>query len=564
MSRAAAGKNDLFATHPDAMDFTPGHRVKPLIGGVATYREMEQAIEAAQSTVHMAYWTLDPETATTSTVKARTLADLMRGIVKRGVKLHIVIADFDPVVGTAFHLDAWRSYRKLVAIVDGLDDEAKSRLSVMCSSHDTRWGPVSRTAAQPILRYKLAEKIAGINDLETVEERCTYLSNVPGLWPFITFDGEKAHARTAAFPGFFPAAHHEKLCVIDDRIVFVGGLDINAKRKDGWDHDNDFPWHDVACRLEGPVARFFARHFRSRWNEEREGSLKFMREAEPPEGVPGLPAGCDIPELPTDVKECDPIKGGVEVKPLRTLSKQARAWFSRSPRTQITEFKETYLEIIAGAEDFLYIENQYIRSTPIAEALAARARENKKLELMLVLPLLPEDAFVEDEPNVATRHGQYLREKNTDLLYEAFGDRLGIYAMQMPREDRLPDPEKDDPDEIVENTIYIHAKTLVCDDRVAIIGSANLNERSMMTDTETGIAWRGGHSVKDYRVLLWKHALDLDTSDWTSEHLAKWNRIARANAGGTAEERQGFIVPLPRADLDAYAKRSWIVPDELV
>ncbi len=136
--------------------------------------------------------------------------------------------------------------------------------------------------------------------------------------------------------------------------------------------------------------------------------------------------------------------------------------------------------------------------------------------------------------------------------------------MQMPREDRLPDPEKDDPDEIIENTIYIHAKTLVCDDRVAIIGSANLNERSIMTDTETGIAWRGGHSVKDYRVLLWKHALDLDTSDWTSEHLAKWNRIARANAGGTAEERQGFIVPLPRADLDAYAKRSWIVPDELV
>jgi phosphatidylserine/phosphatidylglycerophosphate/cardiolipin synthase-like enzyme len=196
--------------------------------------------------------------------------------------------------------------------------------------------------------------------------------------------------------------------------------------------------------------------------------------------------------------------------------------------------------------------------------LAARAAANPDLELILVLPLMPEDAFVEDEPNIATRHGQFLREKNTDLLFEAFGDRIGIYCMQMPRDDVLPDPEQAEPEDIIENTVYIHAKTLVCDDRIAIIGSANLNGRSLVTDTETAIAWRGGSAVRDYRVELWKHALELDTTDWTSDHLARWNKIARVNARREAGERTGFIVPFPRRHLDAHARHSWLVPDELV
>ncbi|WP_099867348.1 phospholipase D-like domain-containing protein [Pararhizobium haloflavum] len=564
--KSADRDDELFATHPDPVDFTEGHRIEPLIGGQATFAAIERAIEEASRSIHMAYWTLDPALKTTKNIKAETLTDLLREVVKRGVELRIVIADFDPVIGSTFHLDAWNSYRKLSRITEGLDKDATNRLSVMCSRHDTRWGPVARAAAQPILRFKLAEKIAEINEIEPLKERRDAIANAPGLWPFITFDGKSAKVRKNAFPGFYPAAHHEKLCVIDDRIVFLGGLDINAKRQDDWDHDNAFPWHDVACRLEGPVARFFASHFRSRWNEEREDSLAFMKNAMPPDSIAPLPDGIGIPKLDTEVAECPAIEDGVEVKPLRTLSRQNRAWFSRSPRKQIMEIKDAYLDVISKAEDFLYIENQYIRSTPIAKALADRATANKKLELILVLPLIPEDAFVEEEPNIATRHGQYLREKNTDLLYDAFGKRIGIYSMQMPRDDILPDPEKDDADDIIKNTIYIHAKTLVCDDKTAIIGSANLNERSLVTDTETAIVWRdlAGTRVRDYRVLLWQHALDMDTSDWTSDHLSQWNRIAKANAKGDADERQGFIVTFPRRHLDAHARRSWLVPDELV
>lgn len=564
MKAMQTGENHIFASYPHGLDFTPGHDVRPLIGGKATYSEIEKAIDCAEKTVHMAYWTLDPALSTASEIEAKTLADLIRSALERGVSFRIVIADFDPVIAKIYHADAWASYRKLVAIGDGLPAKTRSLLSVMCSRHDTRWSPMARTLVQPILRGRISSTVHEINGLKSLKERRDVLADLPGLWPYIGFDGDTARVKASAFPGFYPAAHHEKLCVIDDRIAFLGGLDINAKRQDGWDHENDFPWHDVACRLEGPVVRFFARHFRSRWNEERVDSLEFLEGAKAPRGVPPLPDGNDMPELDLEVPEIEPLPGGVEVKPMRTLSHQSRSWFSRSPRARITEIRENYLEIISKARDFLYIENQYIRSTRIAEALAARARENPDLELMLVLPLMPEDAFVEDEPNIATRHGQYLREKNTDLLYDAFGDRLGIYCMQMPRDDRLPNPETDEPDEIIKNTVYIHAKTLIADDEIAVIGSANLNDRSMRTDTETGIVWRGRDSVKRYRVLLWKHALDMDTSNWTSNHLKRWNDVAKANARDDAEDRQGFIVPLPRRYLDAYARHSWLVPDELV
>lgn len=557
-------KTDLFAIHPKAMDYTTGHRIEPLIGGKQTFAAIEKAIEEAQSTVHMAYWTFDPAVTTSPDIEAQTLADLIRRIIQRGVSVRLVIADFDPIIGTLFHGDSWAAYRKLAAIAEGLDAQSAARLSVMCSRHDTRWGPVARGAAMPIIRYKLAEKIEAINAIAEPDERRERLGNLPGLWPYIHFDGETAKARASAFPGFFPAAHHEKLCVIDDRIVFLGGLDIDTKRQDGWDHDNDFPWHDVACRLEGPVASFFAHHFRCRWNEEREESQKFLDQAVAPPKIAPLPAERRLPELPTRIKSDDEDKGDLEVKPLRTMSKQRRSHFSRSPISQITEIRDAYLEIIAGAEKFLYIENQYIRSTEIAEALARRAREQKRLELILLLPLMPEDAFVEDEPNIATRHGQYLREKNTDLIFEAFGERVGIFSMQMPRDDKLPDPERAEPEEIIENTVYIHAKTMVCDDKTAIIGSANLNGRSLLTDTETAIAWRGEKSVRDYRLKLWKHALDLDTSDWDTDYLARWKSIAKKNAEEDAASRQGFIIPLPRRHLDAHAKYSWIVPDELV
>ena len=115
-------------------------------------------------------------------------------------------------------------------------------------------------------------------------------------------------------------SHHEKLVIIDQIIAYVGGLDLCWGRWDTNDHPlveenntdliynwpgidysnnriNDFskvkeylkenvdrnqkprmPWHDVHCRLIGPVVADIARHFVQRWNISRGDSITDIKQ----------------------------------------------------------------------------------------------------------------------------------------------------------------------------------------------------------------------------------------------------------------------------------------------
>ena len=116
-------------------------------------------------------------------------------------------------------------------------------------------------------------------------------------------------------------SHHEKLVIIDQMIAYVGGLDLCWGRWDIHEHPivepnnpdemykwpgidysngriNDFdkvreylkenvdrnkkprmPWHDVHCRLIGPVVYDIARHFVQRWNISRGDSITDIKQS---------------------------------------------------------------------------------------------------------------------------------------------------------------------------------------------------------------------------------------------------------------------------------------------
>src|SRR5438309_2517038 len=64
--------------------------------------------------------------------------------------------------------------------------------------------------------------------------------------------------------------HHEKTIVIDDRIAFVGGIDLTNFNGDRWDtpqHEarGEVGWHDVAARITGPAVQDVADNFAMRW-----------------------------------------------------------------------------------------------------------------------------------------------------------------------------------------------------------------------------------------------------------------------------------------------------------
>ena len=116
-------------------------------------------------------------------------------------------------------------------------------------------------------------------------------------------------------------SHHEKLVIIDQITAYVGGLDLCWGRWDTHEHPiveesnpdekyfwpgidysngriNDFnkvkeylienvdrtkkprmPWHDVHCRLIGPVVNDIARHFVQRWNISRGDSITDIKQS---------------------------------------------------------------------------------------------------------------------------------------------------------------------------------------------------------------------------------------------------------------------------------------------
>src|SRR5438874_7711637 len=80
--------------------------------------------------------------------------------------------------------------------------------------------------------------------------------------------------------------HHEKTIVIDDRVAFVGGIDLTTQAGDRFD-SGEHParsaigWHDATARIEGPAVSDVAEHFRMRWREVKGEQLAAVAPSAP-------------------------------------------------------------------------------------------------------------------------------------------------------------------------------------------------------------------------------------------------------------------------------------------
>src|SRR5205823_5652133 len=82
--------------------------------------------------------------------------------------------------------------------------------------------------------------------------------------------------------------HHEKAVLVDDRVAFVGGIDLTSfegLRLDRSEHPprDGLGWHDACVRLEGPIVADVAAHFLLRWRE--------VAHDDPPDPVQPAPVG---------------------------------------------------------------------------------------------------------------------------------------------------------------------------------------------------------------------------------------------------------------------------------
>jgi phosphatidylserine/phosphatidylglycerophosphate/cardiolipin synthase-like enzyme len=249
------------------------------------------------------------------------------------------------------------------------------------------------------------------------------------------------------------ASHHQKIVVLDDGMAFCGGIDMTEERWDTRAHaDGDpyrrhvngtpaGPWHDATTALEGPVAAALGALARERW--ERAGGQR----------LPAVSAddSCWPDGLAAQFRD-------VDVAIARTAPKH-------DDRPLVREIERLYLDLIARAERFIYIENQYFASHLIARALAARLAEEQGPEVVIVNP---REAKGWLEPLLMDTTRARLHEA---LHHRDRHERFRIY---------YPVTERGAP-------IYVHAKIMIVDDVALRVGSSNLNSRSMRLDTECDV-----------------------------------------------------------------------------
>jgi len=253
----------------------------------------------------------------------------------------------------------------------------------------------------------------------------------------------------------FSGSHHQKIVVIDDRVAFVGGLDITGRRWDTPEHrpedprrtagDNPYPpFHDAMIAVDGDAAKTLATLARKRWAQAT------GNHTEPVE------------------TESDPWPGSLAPAVLEVDIGIA----CTAPKTDVEpgarEVERLYLDMIARARRYIYMENQYFTSDKIGDALAKRLVEPNGPEMILVSRLLSH-GWLEEVTMTALRNRLLLKLRDADAHR-----RFHAYYPDIPG--------------LAEGTcIDVHSKVMVVDDEWLRIGSANLCNRSMGMDTECDV-----------------------------------------------------------------------------
>ena len=254
------------------------------------------------------------------------------------------------------------------------------------------------------------------------------------------------------------ACHHQKVLVIDDRLAFCGGGDMSTDRWDTTDHlDGDQrrhmpsggvhdPRHEVMMMVEGEAAALAGDLCRRRWRRSRGTDI-----------APHHPAAASAPSPWPDHVEAqfhDVTVGLARTEP---------AW---RDQPEVRENETLHLAAIKSARRWIYMENQYVTSPAIGEALAARLGEADGPEVVIV--------STEHSPSWFDR--MTMDKTRSALIRRLQGaDRRGRFHMFCPETD-------------AGRTIIVHAKCTIVDDILLRAGSTNLNNRSTGFDTECDLA----------------------------------------------------------------------------
>jgi phosphatidylserine/phosphatidylglycerophosphate/cardiolipin synthase-like enzyme len=364
------------------------------------------------------------------------------------------------------------------------------------------------------------------------------------------------------------ASHHQKTVLVDyeqpDRAVgFVMGHNF---LRNYWDTDaHEYysperlffaPWQDLSTRVYGPVLHDLNENFCTAWTK-----------AQPMLGSDQPISGARLAIHPAAYEQPARRHGGSEV--------------AQITRTQVSEgetsIHESYMLALASAREYVYFENQYFRFVDIAMHMRRNRRKLKAGGWK-------RDFYVFAVTNKPDDHGRL----NTHTMLSALGKGAAMpaiekkYGMDGPKEERamrksdldglnvvvctlcaygteVPEPQVTDTGlvdamgfpqisvsqpmpRIVYADVYVHSKLMLIDDVFFTIGSANVNERSMLNDTELNIAVTSPRITREWREKLWRMHTKRAPEQATKDEFADWVQIA---ADGLQARKDGEPLAAP-------------------
>lgn len=215
-------------------------------------------------------------------------------------------------------------------------------------------------------------------------------------------------------------------------------------------------------------------------------------------------SGSQPPMLPLVAGDIERDYGNMNMQALRSASN----WSLGRKNTEYSIY-QCYQELIEQSQRFIYIENQFFISSlsetgvenKIVQTLFERIRraikEGSPFKVVVFMPLMPAfEANLEDHEgkvmqlqialqNLTIGKGKgSLIERikaelvGTNLQPESFIQFCSLRKWEFRPSDKKP----------ISEIIYIHSKLMIVDDQVLVMGSANLNDRSMLGSRDSEIA----------------------------------------------------------------------------
>uniref|UniRef100_A0A0V0IZ39 Phospholipase D n=1 Tax=Solanum chacoense TaxID=4108 RepID=A0A0V0IZ39_SOLCH len=331
------------------------------------------------------------------------------------------------------------------------------------------------------------------------------------------------------------------------------------------------PWHDLHSKIDGPAAYDVLTNFEERW-------LK----ASKPRGIRKLKTSFDddllqigrMPEIvgisdAPSVSSDDP--NGWHVQIFRSIDSNSVKGFPKDPKEATMKnlvcgknvlidmsIHTAYVKAIRAAQHFIYIENQYFIGSSynwtqhkdvgannlipmeIALKIAEKIRVHERFAAYIVLPMWPEG----NPTGAATQRILYWQNKTMQMMYETIykaleevglqnsyspEDYLNFYCLGNREAGKVEGNESpsaaNTPQAFSRKSrrfmIYVHSKGMIVDDEYVILGSANINQRSLEGTRDTEIAmgayqphhtWARKQStpygqIHGYRMSLWAEHL---------------------------------------------------------